>query len=121
MGLVHHIGVGGGQDVAEPILLQPQIRAQQMVIDHHQIRRLRLPPRPVYMTILQQRTIGAQAIVRSRSHPGPNATVLGKIRNLGQITGMGDRSPGADTGQMGDFLTTGQTARAAHLLQAVET
>ena len=121
MRLVHHIGVGGGQDIAEAILLQPQIRAQQMVIDHHQIRRLGLPPRLIHMAILQQRAVRTQAIVGGGCHPGPNAAVFGDIRNLGQIAGMGHRSPIADAGQMSCLLPTGQATRAAHLLQTIET
>ena len=45
MGLIDHHRIGRSQDIPETILLQGQIGEQQVMIDDHHLRLLRLAPR----------------------------------------------------------------------------
>ncbi|KAG1303686.1 hypothetical protein G6F62_015783 [Rhizopus arrhizus] len=51
------------QQFAEAILLQCQVRQQQVMVDHHHIGRLRTLPRTHHEAVVPERAVGAQAVV----------------------------------------------------------
>ncbi len=55
--------VGAGQHLAEAGLLERHVGKQQVMVDHHDVRLLGLPPRVDQVTVGQERTLAAETVV----------------------------------------------------------
>ena len=69
MRLVDDDRVGAGQQIAEALLLEHQIRHQQMMIDHDDVGGLRLAPRFDDVAALERRAIRARDSCRASRSP----------------------------------------------------
>src|SRR3546814_10523925 len=85
MCLIDHEHRRAGQDFAETLLLECKIGQQQVMIDHHQIRRLRLLPRLDHKAVVPERAIAAQTVFGGGSDLSDQPGVFGQVAQLGQI------------------------------------
>ncbi len=69
MRFIEDHGIGAGQDVTEALLLQRQIRQQQMVVDHHQIRFIGATARRKYMAAAELGAAATRAAVAGGREP----------------------------------------------------
>jgi hypothetical protein len=65
-------GIGAGEQVAEALLLEHQVRHQQMMIHHDDVRRLRFAARLHDVTTIECRAIRAETVVACRGDPRPH-------------------------------------------------
>jgi hypothetical protein len=63
------------------------------MIDHHQVRRLRRPPRFHHMALGKVRTLGAQAVVRRGGDRRQYRIVVADRTQLGNLPGAGAMRP----------------------------
>ena len=70
--LIEDDGIGGSEDVTEPILLQRQVGQQQVVIDDDNVRVESLAPRNSNMTARELRAVLAETVLARRGHARPD-------------------------------------------------
>ena len=75
--LVQDETVRARQELAEPLVLERQIGTEQVVIDHHQVRRLGLATGLHQVTVLPLRAGLAETVVAGGGHRGPHLGILG--------------------------------------------
>ncbi len=93
MRFIQNDGLGARQQIAEALVLERQIREQQVMIHHHDVRRLRVAPRLEHMAARELRALLAEAILAGRGDARPQGRLLRQIGELGQIAGLGRRRP----------------------------
>ena len=115
MRLVDDDRIRAGQQIAEALLLQHEIRHQQMMIDDDDVRGLRLAPRLHDVTAIERRAIRPEAVVARRGHPGPHRICSAQLGEFGDVAAAGDARPRPHLRQCGGDLAT-QSARVRLLL-----
>lgn len=95
MRLVEHETVGTRQDLAESLVLECQIGAEEMMIDDHQVRGLGLAACRQQMTSLPLGAILSETVVAGRGHDWPDSVILWD-RQLGDVTALGRLGPVLD-------------------------
>ena len=92
MRLVDDDRIGARQQIAEALLLQHQIRHQQMMIDDDDVGGLRLAARLHDVTAIERRALRPETVVARRGHPGPHGIGFAELRQLGDIAVARDRA-----------------------------
>ncbi len=119
MRFVDDEGLRTGQDFAETFLFERQIGQQQVVIDHHQIGRLRTLARLHHEALAVERAVGAQAIVDGGGHHRQQRRVVRQGFQLGHVAELGAPAPGHDALELRDLFGRGKARFATCLLGAV--
>ena len=94
VGFIDNHRIGGAEHVTEAVLLQRQVRQQQVMVDDHHLRLERLAARLHQMAARVFGAARSEAVVPRRGDLRPQRMRVGEIGNLGQITGGGARRPG---------------------------
>src|SRR3546814_3181040 len=68
--------IAAGQNLAETLVLEHEVREQQVVIDDHQIGRLRIAPRLCDEALLEVFTATAKAVVGGRGDLARDAVIV---------------------------------------------
>ena len=76
MRLVNDDRIGARQQIAETFLFQHEIGHEQVMIHDHDVRRLRFTPRLDDVAAVEERAVGAEAVVACRGDPRPYGVVL---------------------------------------------
>lgn len=90
-----------------------------MVIDHHQIGRLRTLARLHHEALAIERAFGAQAVVDGGGHHRQQRRVVGQGFEFGHVAGLGAPAPGHDALELRDLFGRGKARLTARLLGAV--
>ncbi len=77
--------VRAGQDLAEAFLLDRKIGEQEMMIDDDDVGFLRRAPSLDDEAVVEQRTLGAEAVLGGRRHARPERRILRHVGELGAI------------------------------------
>ena len=104
--LIEHHRIDTGQQIAESLLFERQVRQQQMVVDHDDVGLHRRAARLEHVAAGDLAAARAAAVVARRGDVGPQRMGIREFRQLRQITaaGAGDQSrmrassASADTG-----------------------
>ena len=93
--LVEHHGIRRAEQVAEAILLQRQIRQQQVMIDDDDVGLERLAPRGDHVAAGEFRAALAEAIVARRGDLRPDGCESAKSRHFGEVAALRWCAPSA--------------------------
>src|SRR3546814_5158400 len=104
---------------AQTLLLECKIGQQQVMIDHHQIRRLRLLPRLDHKAVVPERAIAAQTVFGGGSDLSDQPGVFGQVAQLGQIAMSGAARPGNDLLQTRQLLPAERSEEHTSELQSL--
>jgi hypothetical protein len=88
-----------GQQLAETLVLHRQVREQQVVIDHHDVRGLRLAPRGGHVAARVGRTGIAEAVLARRGERSARGIRVAQALDLRKVPGPGLARPAADARQ----------------------
>ncbi len=118
MGFVDHEGLRAGQDLTEAFLLERQVGQQQVVVDHHDIGRLRPLPRLHHEAFVEERALAAQAVLGGRGDHGQQRGILGQRVQLCHVAQLGASGPGDHALELRGLLAGGMHATAQLRLAA---
>src|SRR5580658_6634418 len=96
VGLIENDRIGRPEQVAEAILLERQVREQQVMIDDDDVCLQRLASRRRDVTAGDFRTTRAEAALAGRSDLCPHRMAVGKTTNLRKIPAPGGECPAPD-------------------------
>jgi hypothetical protein len=86
MGLVDHVGIGSRQELAEAVVTDRKIGAQQVMVDDHHIRLLGAPTGLDQVAAAPRVAFLAQAVVGGRRDQGPDRRVFRDVDEFGDVT-----------------------------------
>ena len=86
--LVENDGLRARQQIAEALLLEREIREQQMVIHHDDVGRLGIAPRLEHMAARELRALLPQTILARRGDHRPHRRLLRQVGELRQVAGL---------------------------------
>ena len=113
--LVDDEGIGGRQQLAEAGVLDRKIRAQQVMVHHHDVGLLRHAARLDQVTLAVSRAILAQAVVCGGGDQRPDPGIFRHRAELGDVAALGGVRPVAHRQQPAEhFLVV-----AARVVQRV--
>ena len=118
MGLVDDEGIGARQDLTEPLVLEGEIRAQEVMVDHHQIGLLGLAPGLEQVALVPLRAVLPQAIVAGRRDQGPDRRII-RHGQFGDVAVAGRHAPVADPVELGPQVEVPTRVAATLVLQGV--
>ena len=114
MSLIENDRVGGSEQVAEPVLLQREIRQQQVVVHDDDVRFQGLAPRQHHVTAGDFRTAHAKAALAGGGDLRPHRMGVRQAAHFRQITALRGARPAPDARQHG---IGGARARRTRFLQ----
>ena len=100
VGLIQDKTVRQRQQFTEALLFEGHVGAQQMVVDHHQIRLLSPPTRFHQVTLVVVGALLSQTVFGTGGHQRPDGGILRDPRHLGDIAGAGAAGPAANVLQL---------------------
>ena len=119
VGLVDDERLRARQDLAEAFLLQRQVGQQQVVVDHHQVGRLRPLARLHHETFAPERALGTQAVVSGGGDQRQQRRILRQRFHLRHVAAAGAPAPGDHALELADLLPGSKARLALGLLHPV--
>ena len=127
VGLVKNHGIGGPQNVPEAVLLEGEIREQQVMIDNDDVSIERLAPGKRHVTARKLRATRTEAVVTSGSDVRPDRVGVRQAGHFGKIPPARRARPALDArqhslrhGVLGPGVVQGQLfTNAAHPRQPI--
>ena len=104
MSLVQNHRVDGGQEIANRVIAEREIRHEKMVIDDDDVGGLRFAARLVHEALAEAWTLGTQTVVARRSDQRPDCGVFRHARQLRAVTGGCGRGKAHDRAQVHDIF-----------------
>ena len=93
MRFVQNDRIGARQQIAEALILEREIRQQQMVVHHHDLRGLGLAPSLEHMAAGELRALLPQTVFAGRGDHRPDRRLLRHVGELRQVARLGGRGP----------------------------
>ncbi len=93
MRLVQDDGIRARQQIAEALILEREIRQQQMMIHHHDLRGLGLAAGLEHMAAGELRALLPQTVLARRGDHRPHRRLLRQVGELREVAGLGARGP----------------------------
>ena len=116
---VENHGVAGGQQFGDPLVFQPQIGEEQMVVDHHDFGVERGLARRHHEAMLEMAAFAAEAGLAAGDRIMPGRGVLRNAFGLGAIAAGAGFGKAGDPGQPGGIVAVSEAPVGEVALQMV--
>src|SRR3974390_3543243 len=91
--LIEDNGIGAAEQITKAVLLQSQVREQQVMIDDDDVRLECLPPRERHMTARDLRTTHSETALARGGHLRPHRVRVRQAAHLGEVAVLRGAGP----------------------------